>query len=507
MLRVRSYRSPVVSDYEPDGMSRIRPLARAKCLSSNPYSGDNLAWSGGGDYKNVETNHYPTWRLPFPAVTLCNANRIFRSKAEAVVSKLSLPEHMSSEDALQRLSVLGELIDPNPERISQFSKDEIAELQKIIDDHKYTVRDLMRMLGQSCEELLVRCMWEGSILNCSELFTERKSYDGFCCSFNYRGVVETLTNDGRKTLSVPAQNEVRYTRYYSHRMGLTVLVDPAAHDYFVATMFSVGIRMLVHGSDDFPDDTATEKVLPVGRELLFRVTPTSGYCTEAVRQLDPSARKCVFESEMKLKYFPVYSEINCITECRMDYTIHYCNCSHFYYHNTGAIRLCDLNDLPCLKRYYYRMGSDATPCDCPPLCNNVDYDVQASSGDFKAKEFQITPFFTNITNVTGRTLFHFYFGNHVSIRTRRDVINSWTDLLSSLGGIFSLFLGCSFMSGVEVLYFFTLRLFVRLRRGQMEQPTLKRRHPGAVNMSQHFPHRNAARVIPMSDVTTTRRFL
>lgn len=54
---------------------------------------------------------------------------------------------MSSEDALQRLSVLGELIDPNPERISQFSKDEIAELQKIIDDHKYTVRDLMRMVG------------------------------------------------------------------------------------------------------------------------------------------------------------------------------------------------------------------------------------------------------------------------------------------------------------------------------------------------------------------------
>jgi len=37
---------------------------------------------------SVETNHYPTWRLPFPAVTLCNVNHIFRSKAEALVSKL-----------------------------------------------------------------------------------------------------------------------------------------------------------------------------------------------------------------------------------------------------------------------------------------------------------------------------------------------------------------------------------------------------------------------------------
>jgi hypothetical protein len=37
---------------------------------------------------SVETIYYPTSRLPFPAVTFCNVNHIFRSKAEAVVSKL-----------------------------------------------------------------------------------------------------------------------------------------------------------------------------------------------------------------------------------------------------------------------------------------------------------------------------------------------------------------------------------------------------------------------------------
>ncbi|CAG2066100.1 unnamed protein product [Timema podura] len=37
---------------------------------------------------SVETNHYPTWRIPFPAVTLCNANRIFRSRAEELVKQL-----------------------------------------------------------------------------------------------------------------------------------------------------------------------------------------------------------------------------------------------------------------------------------------------------------------------------------------------------------------------------------------------------------------------------------
>jgi hypothetical protein len=54
---------------------------------------------------------------------------------------------LSHEDALQRLSLLGELIDPNPERKSAFSADEIAEFQKILTDSNYTVRRLMRAVG------------------------------------------------------------------------------------------------------------------------------------------------------------------------------------------------------------------------------------------------------------------------------------------------------------------------------------------------------------------------
>jgi len=94
-------------------------------------------------------------------------------------------------------------------------------------------------------------------------------------------------------------------------------------------------KMIVHGPDDFPQDMAVVKSLPADREILMAVTPTSGYCTKAVRTLSPRQRECVFESEKKLNYFPVYSETNCIQECRIDLTAYYCNCSHFYYHHTG----------------------------------------------------------------------------------------------------------------------------------------------------------------------------
>ena len=49
---------------------------------------------------SVDTNYYPTWRLPFPALTLCNVNHIFRSKAEVLVSKLWVPLPLLSQHSI-----------------------------------------------------------------------------------------------------------------------------------------------------------------------------------------------------------------------------------------------------------------------------------------------------------------------------------------------------------------------------------------------------------------------
>lgn len=36
----------------------------------------------------IESTHYPIWVFPFPGVTICNSNRILKSKAEALIRKL-----------------------------------------------------------------------------------------------------------------------------------------------------------------------------------------------------------------------------------------------------------------------------------------------------------------------------------------------------------------------------------------------------------------------------------
>lgn len=43
------------------------------------------------------------------------------------------------------------------------------------------------------------------------------------------------------------------------------------------------------------------------------------------------------------------------------------------------------------------------------------------------------------------------------IRYKREVLFGWVDLLVSFGGIAGLFLGFSLLSGIEIIYYFTVR--------------------------------------------------
>jgi hypothetical protein len=48
---------------------------------------------------------------------------------------------------MERLSMLVQLISPNPGSKLAFTDDQINEFQMILDNHHYTVRKLMREVG------------------------------------------------------------------------------------------------------------------------------------------------------------------------------------------------------------------------------------------------------------------------------------------------------------------------------------------------------------------------
>jgi len=57
------------------------------------------------------------------------------------------------------------------------------------------------------------------------------------------------------------------------------------------------------------------------------------------------------------------------------------------------------------------------------------------------------------------------------IRYKREVLFGWVDLLVSFGGIASLFLGFSLLSGVEIIYYFTLRACCMVYKNRVRLPS------------------------------------
>ena len=69
------------------------------------------------------------------------------------------------------------------------SEEEIKNISAVMDKLGYELETLLFKLSQPCEELLVSCGWSGEVKNCSDIFQNLKTPFGFCCSFNWQGLV------------------------------------------------------------------------------------------------------------------------------------------------------------------------------------------------------------------------------------------------------------------------------------------------------------------------------
>lgn len=54
------------------------------------------------------------------------------------------------------------------------------------------------------------------------------------------------------------------------------------------------------------------------------------------------------------------------------------------------------------------------------------------------------------------------------IQLKRNELYGWTDFIANCGGLLGLFMGVSFLSVIEIVYFFTLRLWQNVRNQHVE---------------------------------------
>ncbi|XP_055681879.1 sodium channel protein Nach-like [Lutzomyia longipalpis] len=182
-------------------------------------------------------------------------------------------------------------------------------------------------------------------------------------------------------------------------------------------------------------------------------------------------------------------------DCRIQKSIKLCHCLPPFYHLMvgSQVPYCTAQELSCLSRYA-RNITQITDCrQCELSCLNTVYDVDKLTKVSNAESTHEGGAYINVEYLTWPI-----------IRYKREVLFGWVDLLVSFGGIAGLFLGFSLLSGVEILYYFTLRACCMVYKDRDVLEGVERekvnRPPPRVNLSLRIgkittktPHKNPIR--------------
>ncbi|XP_050535606.1 pickpocket protein 28-like isoform X2 [Daktulosphaira vitifoliae] len=410
----------------------------------------------------METSNYPTWKIPFPAVTLCNSNKVRKSVVLAIsekLSKLYKIDPVNTENYFKKIIALITRDD-----IEFLEIDRLVEQSVLSQINKTdaTIEDIMYMVSQPCTELLVQCKWNGKKTNCSEMFHPSKAVDGHCCSFNYFVNLRNLTSYTDNILNT------EYIGGTGRDDGLTVIMNTNSSDYFAAIYSYYGIKVIIHEADIFPETSTLDAIAQPGNILKMAINPYYVKSEENVKSLKLSQRLCLFPDEAKLLTLNLYDYQQCINECRVRIIYNYCKCIPFFYPlSLNSSILCNLTHAECMNKNSavfsnllpdnVSENSETLCTDCLPDCSQVSYTKTSTVTKLNKDHFTISSDL-NSNHSKLRVLYQ----DILCIKYRREAMVTWDTIVASLGGIFGLCLGGSVLSIVELIFYFTIRLFRRI---------------------------------------------
>lgn len=204
--------------------------------------------------------------------------------------------------------------------------------------------------------------------------------------------------------------------------------------------------MYLHGPYEVADIASKVLLSPEGYFLQVYLTALTIYSSDRTRHLNVNQRKCRFFDESDLRHSPTYSYVLCRIECRITLAKKLCGCLPHFYRRLSNEKVCDVSGLHCLANHKERLIALKHECECYPNCEDVNYIVD----NLDTRQWFL-----------GSNL-QWGLKEYPRMRLKRDVLFGFSDVLVYIGGMAGLFLGCSVLSFIEIIYFFTLRLFCSL---------------------------------------------
>ncbi|XP_015118192.1 sodium channel protein Nach [Diachasma alloeum] len=391
----------------------------------------------------VVSSQFPAWRIPIPAVTICHPNvasahRLQQYENEG--NKIELPYGMAWTDFMKDLEFVQEIYIP-----TNHFQNAMVRLNSVMVHNNLTMTEFFEILSPSCDDYLVWCQLQDEMKACYHFVKTSKTAYGICCSFNYAHA-EGYTRW--------AQGEELYSHFFGHNYIFSVILKSyGPEDRICGLTYGDGARVLIHDSHTYPGPSAREFIARQGSEMIAYLYGRVLTASPEVLDLPRKERDCRSSQTED----GIYKLDNCVTACHEKLFRSYCNCVPYY---ASFVRehetVCNFTHVSCLSKVKARVLQTPIreePCNCLPTCDGTDFAVVTTVVPMNAAQHNPSRFYRVAAKYPNATAIHITFPRQTGMKFRRDLVLSWINLVSSLGGVFSLFLGCSVVSVFEILYF------------------------------------------------------
>ncbi|XP_013179124.1 PREDICTED: sodium channel protein Nach-like [Papilio xuthus] len=336
-----------------------------------------------------------------------------------------------------------------------------------MDNNNISIESLFYELSptSSCAKLIERCMWKSKIYRCEQLFQQIKTGFNICCTFNYFAI---KTAEGKRNADLIYMPTPRRVASCGYETALTVLIRTEIDDYYSTNLATTGTLVFIDNAYNVPDFDSTLRLVNPMTEVLLALSPERTYTTPGLKSFTIEERQCYYNDEVKVGDFEQYSFHNCRAYEYIKIIKSICQCIPYYFpiQNKEFVRPCNFKDMQCLESVVVPL-QDVTVRDkilkdftkCLPECEHFDYPLEVAFGQLAMNlPLNRLPLLHHV-NLENRSLLNVFFNDLVSTRYRRDVYLNWQNILASFGGLLSLMLGFTLISGFDFILFFTFRMF------------------------------------------------
>ncbi|XP_060658188.1 pickpocket protein 11 [Drosophila nasuta] len=344
--------------------------------------------------------------LPLPPLTICSRNKLSRHKLQAYAEQLAARSGNTTAYWLQELQLLAGYF-----RANSVSAEPATRLQvALADNWSADVRAQFLQLSPSCASLLLSCHIDEVEHNCSSLFRLTPTIEGNCCVLQAGNIT---TEHLQLRLNASRDDD-----FYLPHVALT-----AAYSVHLP-----GWLGRLH--------------VAAGEFKALQVRALRLQADEQLRSYPVAERGCHFADEAA-------ELVLCLPQCRLRAVLAACHCAPFYYSVVGQhnFSYCNLTHTACLQQ----LEANWSPWSCVhclPACNDWRYELRQSLLG------HVQPLETKLSIRHG--------GQRVPLYSQ-DGLYHWYELLSNVGGVLSVCIGCSFISGFEIVYFMVFRLWQNWR--------------------------------------------